>query len=79
MLNRQDKFLKWLPMSAHHLCYYFLLYNNVTANYRKADANTQRTINRSAKKIATDFKLDDRIEYLAEREAFATLKDHKDM
>ena len=55
-----------------------LVSDNVTANYKKANNGSQLSINREAKKIAKQFDLDERIECLAEREAFVTLKDHKD-
>ena len=55
-----------------------LLHENVTANYKKASVQSQRAINREAKKIAKKLTLDDRIECLAENPAFITLKDHKD-
>ena len=55
-----------------------LLHDNVTATYKKTNANTKRTIDLEAKAIATDLNLADRIEQIAETEAFITLKDHKE-
>ena len=55
-----------------------LLTDNVTSQYKTANASTKREIDLEAKKIATKLKLDDRVECIAEREAFVTLKDHKD-
>ena len=55
-----------------------LLHDNVTATYKKTNANTKRTIHLEAKAIATDLNLADRIEQIAETEAFITLKDHKE-
>merc|ERR1712019_193061 len=42
------------------------------------NASTKRKIDLEAKNIATDLNLADRIEQIAEREAFVTLKDHKE-
>ena len=55
-----------------------LLNDNITANYKKVAPSTKKQIDLDAKLIAKTMKLDDRIECLAEREAFITLKDHKD-
>ena len=55
-----------------------LLSNSITSQYKVAPASTKRAIDLEAKEIAAQLKLDDRIECLAEREAFVTLKDHKD-
>ena len=54
-----------------------LLHDNVTANHQKADADNATQINLDFKNIANTFKLDNRIKYLTEKEAFLTLKDHK--
>ena len=55
-----------------------LLHDNVTATYKKTNASTKRKIDLEAKDIATDLNLADRIEQIAETEAFVTLKDHKE-
>ena len=55
-----------------------LLTDNVTANYRTAALNVKHKIDADAKVIAKSLKLDDRVEQLAERTAFITLKDHKE-
>ena len=55
-----------------------LLQDNITKSYKKANTNSIRSINKEAKTIAEDLKLDDRIEQFSEREAFITLKDHKE-
>ena len=55
-----------------------LLKDNVTATYRKTDPSTTSDINREAKNIATKLDLADRIECIADKPAFITLKDHKD-
>ena len=55
-----------------------LLHDNITASYEKTTPLKKHEIDSEAKTIAEPLKLDDRIECLAEREAFITLKDHKD-
>ena len=52
--------------------------DNLTSTYKKANTNTIRSINNEAKNIATNLLIDDRVECMAERQAFITLKDHKD-
>ena len=71
-----DKSTNIYKMNADN--YKKLLHSNVTANYKKTGTDSKLKIDRAAKKIAVDLKLDDRIECIAEREAFITLKDHKD-
>ena len=51
--------------------------NNIKS-YKKSTDNAYNNINREAMKIATDLKIADRAECMAKREAFITLKDHKD-
>ena len=55
-----------------------LLHNNVTSSYQIANADAQITINREANRIAKKLDLNDRIEQMAEKPAFITLKDHKE-
>lgn len=55
-----------------------LVDSNVTKTYKKADKKEVLSINRDAKRIAEKIHLGDRIEKLAEKKAFITLKDHKD-
>ena len=57
--------------------YLKLLEENVTANYKKVQNSTVDIINKEAKKITSDLKLDDRVRALPLKEAFITLKDHK--
>ena len=52
--------------------------DNLTSTYKKASTNIIRNINNEAKNIATNLHIDDRAECMAERQAFVTLKDHKD-
>ena len=58
--------------------YQKLLRDNITTTYKKADKSTIHKINAQAKVISQSFKLDDRIECFPKRNAFITLKDHKD-
>ena len=55
-----------------------LLHDNVTKTYKKANDRVQKEINKEAKDIATQLKLQDKIECFADRNAFVTLKDHKE-
>ena len=55
-----------------------LLIENITKDYRKDTIETVNKINREAAKIAKDLDLDDRIEAIALKEAFLTIKDHKE-
>ena len=51
---------------------------NVTKSYKRADSNICHDINLEAKEIATERKIADKVERMAKKEAFITLKDHKD-
>ena len=55
-----------------------LLLGNVTKSYKKAPEILENNINKEAKKIATDLNLSKRIQKITEKNAFVTLKDHKD-
>ena len=52
--------------------------DNLTSTYKKASTNIIHNINNEAKNIATNLHIDYRAECMAERQAFITLKDHKD-
>ena len=54
-----------------------LIKENVTKSYKKSSGKVVEKLNAQSAKIAENLKLDDRIEKLAEKEAFLTLKDHK--
>lgn len=54
-----------------------LVNKNVTKTYKKANKSEVLSVNREAKRIAENIKLSDRIDQLAEKEVFITLKDHK--
>ena len=55
-----------------------LLNDNITKAYKKADENQLRKIDTEAKAITKKLRIDDRVEVTAQKEAFITLKDHKD-
>ena len=55
-----------------------LLNDNITKTYKKADLNELKKVDSEAKKITRKLNLDDRVEATAQKEAFITLKDHKD-
>ena len=55
-----------------------LLRNNITTSYRKSQISNKTEIDREAKEIASSMNLADRIDCMAEKDAFITLKDHKD-
>lgn len=58
--------------------YRTLLENNITKDYKKTNKHTSTKINREAKLIASELQLDDRIDPIAPRQAYVSLKDHKD-
>lgn len=55
-----------------------MLENNITQTYRKTSNSISKDINNENTKIATNLNLEDRIYKTAEKEAYITLKDHKD-
>ena len=55
-----------------------LLTENITKTYKKTSASAVMHVNKEAKSIATKLGVADRIEQYANRNAFLTLKDHKD-
>ena len=54
-----------------------MLMNNITKDYRKTNIEVVNKINREAAMIAKEMELEDRIEEIALRSAFITVKDHK--
>ena len=54
-----------------------LLTENITKSYKKANANSKKVIDLEAKAIADDLDITERVQCLAEKDAFITLKDHK--
>ena len=63
--------------------YLRMLQNNVTSTYKKSIINNKELIDREAKTIASSWPLQtelivsNRIDRIAEKNAFITLKDHK--
>ena len=57
--------------------YIKLLQDDITKSYKKSNDTLINNINKEAKAIATELKLEDRIEQFSQREVFVTLKDHK--
>ena len=55
-----------------------LMHNNITKNYKVAPAHTYDNINLEAQRIASEMKIDDRMESMAKKEAYVTLKYHKE-
>ena len=55
-----------------------MLTENITKTYKKADNKIIKDINKEAKKIAVNLKLEEKMESYADRNAFITLKDHKE-
>lgn len=58
--------------------YESLLKTNIEASYKKAPTNTERQINNQAKNIAQNLGIANRVDSLAHKDSFITLKDHKD-
>ena len=54
-----------------------LMKDNVTATYKMSEQQSEHIINLEAKRIASTLELSDRIEVLAAKPAYITLKDHK--
>ena len=54
-----------------------LLQDNITESYKKSNVTLVDCINKEAKTIADELKLNDRIEQFNQREAFVSLEDHK--
>ena len=75
-------------LQLHFLPFYFykldvpeyerLLEANETKTYQKADKKLLRKIDKEARTITKKFNVDDRVESTAVKEAFITLKDHKE-
>ena len=55
-----------------------LLHDNITNGYKITKENVLASINDEAKEIAVDLELDDRINAMPIRDAYVTLKDHKE-
>ena len=55
-----------------------LLLDNVSSTYKKSPHSAIDDVNEEAREIATKLGIEDRVELLAEKTAFVTLKDHKE-
>ena len=55
-----------------------MLRENITKMYRKADDKTEENINHELKRITDTLEVSDRVEKMAQRQAFISLKDHKE-
>lgn len=55
-----------------------LMTDNVTAHYVQTDKHTETSINTETKRITTELKISDRVEPIAHKNAYITVKDHKD-
>lgn len=75
VLVKADKTTNYYKLEPNN--YTDLLHRNITKNYSKASTQIPKRITATDKKIAKQLGLDDRIERLAHKEAFITLKDHK--
>ena len=75
LLVPADKTWNWYRTKPE--VYSELVNNAVTKHYKKTNAETVSRINLEAKNIAEKLDLDDRIEIIAEKNVFVTLKDHK--
>ena len=58
--------------------YQKLLRNNVTKHYQLADGRAYSDVNAETQVIAHKLRIADRLETMAKKEAYVTLKDHKD-
>ena len=54
-----------------------ILTDNITKNYKKAATNTPNKITKEANEVAKTYGVADRVDIMAERESFFTIKDHK--
>ena len=54
-----------------------LLRDSVTANYKIADPDIEREINNSAREITDQLDISDRVEKIALKDSYITVKDHK--
>ena len=75
LLIPADNTTNLYEMSAKN--YNKLLHDNIAKSYKKTDF-FETEINREAKAIATSLHLDNRIQKFSKRNAFVTLKDHKE-
>ena len=55
-----------------------LMRDSVTTHYEKTDESTEQAINQEAKLITEKLKISDRVEPTAKKNAYITIKDHKE-
>lgn len=75
LIIKADKTTNFYKMTPND--YSTLVEKNIHKTYRKSTNEQVNKINSEAKKIAEELDLDDRIDVIAQRESFITLKDHK--
>ena len=55
-----------------------LLTKNISSTYKKCDGKIVKNTNDEAKSIAKKLKINDRVEQFSNRNAYITIKDHKE-
>ena len=70
--DKTTNFYKLEPFAYNHL-----LEKNITKCFKKAQPETTQAIHKENKAIATQLRIDDRVDTTADKDAFITLKDHK--
>ena len=75
MMVKADKTTNYYAMSPQH--YADLTHKNITKTYKKSTQSEINDINSEARLIADGINLSNRVEKLAEKDVFITLKDHK--
>ena len=55
-----------------------IIHVNVTKKYKKTNMSLPQRTNRRARKITKNFDVADRVDTMAKKECFITLKDHKE-
>ena len=75
LVVKADKTTNFYRMK--HCDYKNLVDKNIQKSYKKANKGQEARINKDTKAIAEELDLPDRVETMAKRDAFITLKDHK--
>ena len=71
-----DKSTNFYEMPKHQ--YEKLLNENITKSYKKSYPNVKKAIDKGNRRVAKKLDLDNKMECLASKDAFITLKDHKE-
>ena len=58
-----------------YICIY--IYSYIYKSYKKSNINTVNEINKEANVLTEKLKINDRVQCIAQNEAFITIKDHK--